>query len=265
MIRLRDPQWMTLSDGAEYLSRLTNTEGLTNKDLLRYAESTDLILSLYLPSETIINAANFSRTEQPDLPEELEERRRDRDYTIWRESGTDSVSIFGLWDIFPDYVSKLMYGHGTLVADEKKIVPEAVPKLRTLAENAPLWRYLDLFSIGGDCLTKASVDIERLPVDAFLCVRPHAFSDLLILEDGSVEKRTPEALSTRERNTLYKMILGMAIEKYGYNPEGSRNSATGQNAGSICADLEKAGLPVDAETIKKKLEAAFAATPPEKS
>lgn len=74
----------------------------------------------------------------------------------------------------------------------------------------------------------------------------------------------PESLSTTERNTLYKMILGMAIQKYDFNPESRRNTATGENHGSICADLEKAGLQVDADTIREHLKAASAATPPQR-
>lgn len=80
----------------------------------------------------------------------------------------------------------------------------------------------------------------------------------------SLASEQPE-LATTERNSLYKMILGMAMEKYDYDPESRRNSATGENTGSISADLEKAGLPVDADTIREHLKAAFAATPPEKN
>jgi hypothetical protein len=63
-------------------------------------------------------------------------------------------------------------------------------------------------------------------------------------------------LTTTERNTLYKMILGMARERYGYNPDSKRNAATGSNSGSIASDLEKHGLEVDVDTIRKHLQAA---------
>jgi hypothetical protein len=70
-------------------------------------------------------------------------------------------------------------------------------------------------------------------------------------------------LTTREVNSLYRIILGMAIKKYKYDPDLTRNVATGRNAGSISADLEQAGLTVDSETISKHLKAAYLATPPE--
>lgn len=95
--------------------------------------------------------------------------------------------------------------------------------------------------------------LERLPV---------AFGEPA---ENEIKREGDNALSTTERNTLYKMILGMAIKKYGYNPESRRNAATGENTGSICADLEKAGLSVDSDTIRDHLKAAYAAAPPEKS
>jgi len=63
-------------------------------------------------------------------------------------------------------------------------------------------------------------------------------------------------LTTTERTTLYKMILGMAFERYGYDPDSKRNAATGSNSGSIASDLEKHGLEVDVDTIRKHLQAA---------
>jgi len=83
------------------------------------------------------------------------------------------------------------------------------------------------------------------------------------LHDSSAPQNVPKHLSTKEVNSLYRIILGMAIKKYKYDPSQARNSATGKNAGSISADLEQAGLTVDSETISKHLKAAYSATPPE--
>lgn len=72
---------------------------------------------------------------------------------------------------------------------------------------------------------------------------------------GELERGEVDELSTSERKSLYKMILGMAIEKYGYDPNG-RNKSTGENNGSIFADLAKHGLSVNADTIRNHLKAA---------
>jgi hypothetical protein len=59
-----------------------------------------------------------------------------------------------------------------------------------------------------------------------------------------------------ERNTLLKLIIGMAIDAYGYDPTATKNIATGGNRGSIQAGLDRCCLNADQKTIKKYLEAA---------
>jgi len=58
-------------------------------------------------------------------------------------------------------------------------------------------------------------------------------------------------LSETERNSLVKLVYGMAKAAYGFDPKETKNSATGTNTGSIFAGLEKIGLPVDVKTIRK--------------
>ena len=59
-----------------------------------------------------------------------------------------------------------------------------------------------------------------------------------------------------EKISLLKMVLGMAMSKYDYKPNNQRNAATGENRGSIAVDLQTRGLDVDADTIRKHLQAA---------
>src|SRR5271166_5453419 len=67
-------------------------------------------------------------------------------------------------------------------------------------------------------------------------------------------------LSTRERDTFLKMILGMAIKGYGYNPTKGR-SDTPQD---IANDLEVLGIGVSVDTVRNKLnEANDIGLPPE--
>ena len=53
------------------------------------------------------------------------------------------------------------------------------------------------------------------------------------------------------------MILGMARGKYDYDPDASRQSATGEQVGSIPADLQKYGLALDPDTIRNYLREAW--------
>lgn len=63
---------------------------------------------------------------------------------------------------------------------------------------------------------------------------------------------TEKPLLTRERDTLLKLIIGLAIEGYRYAPRASRNEAIGE----ISRDLQKLGIALDQGTIRKWLQEA---------
>jgi len=72
------------------------------------------------------------------------------------------------------------------------------------------------------------------------------------LETSTKAKLDDSNLSTRERSTLLKLVIGMAIKGYTYDPKQSRNSAIGD----IASDLESLGISVDPDTIRKWLKEA---------
>lgn len=61
--------------------------------------------------------------------------------------------------------------------------------------------------------------------------------------------RQDKTLGARERESLVKLVIGMAIGGYAYNPKASRNPATSE----IASDLHKFGLSLDDDTIRKYL------------
>lgn len=69
---------------------------------------------------------------------------------------------------------------------------------------------------------------------------------------------TDKPLSSRERISLLKLLIGMAVEQYGYNHTGARNQATKQ----IKDDLEVHGVGVSENTILKWLREAAELLPP---
>lgn len=79
-------------------------------------------------------------------------------------------------------------------------------------------------------------------------------------EVGRLRKSPPTdtRLDPRERASLVKMVIGMAVGYYGYDPVARRNSATSD----IVADLERVGLPVDADTVRKYLREGREILPP---
>ena len=77
-----------------------------------------------------------------------------------------------------------------------------------------------------------------------------------VKDNKSSSIESPNNLTETERGKLLAMVLGMAIDAYGYDPANTRNAATGTNHGGIAAGLAKAGLSADPKTIRKYLEEA---------
>ena len=65
-------------------------------------------------------------------------------------------------------------------------------------------------------------------------------------------------LGTRERETLLKIIIGMAIKGYGYDPHIKRGDAVPE----IVSDLDALGIGVSDDTVRKHLKAAVQLLPP---
>lgn len=66
-------------------------------------------------------------------------------------------------------------------------------------------------------------------------------------------KSAEEPLSTKERNTLLKMIVGMAIGGYKYGPKSKNN---GPAIEEIREDLDAEGIPLSDDTIRNYLKEA---------
>ena len=64
-------------------------------------------------------------------------------------------------------------------------------------------------------------------------------------------------LSTKERNALYKIILGMAMKGYGYDPEASKSDVPKEIEG----DLAQLNINLTAETIRGYLKKAHSEFP----
>ena len=73
-----------------------------------------------------------------------------------------------------------------------------------------------------------------------------------------------DELSPKEKRTMMKLILGMAIDKYAYNPLARQNGATGENSSSISSALETRGYKVDSDTIRNILKEAKSKITPDK-
>jgi hypothetical protein len=101
-----------------------------------------------------------------------------------------------------------------------------------------------------------------LPEDAVVVVRTDAlsrFTDSLDDQSPGPARRDGE-LSTRERDTLLKLVIGMAVEAYRYDPEAARSPIPAE----VASDLAKHGMSVTDDTIRKYLKEAAATVLPTK-
>ena len=85
------------------------------------------------------------------------------------------------------------------------------------------------------------------------------FPNLLSPENKRMNNQTSNELNPKERESLLKLVIGMAVEQYGYNPNASRNEATAH----IASDLATNGVPLDRDTILKWLREASELLPNE--
>jgi len=93
---------------------------------------------------------------------------------------------------------------------------------------------------------------------------PEEFSSIVSVQkepalhrEGNTQKsKSEKALHPKERITFQKMILGMAMDMYKYDPKAKENACTGSNKGSISVSLAEQEFDLDEDTIRKYLKEA---------
>ena len=117
--------------------------------------------------------------------------------------------------------------------------PELAKKVHNLSKNLVDWkkRYDDLFDKSTEELITANqiIDIKNQ-----------------IIQELESSNSTEKPLLTRERETLLKLVIGMAVGGYGYQPWEKRNSTVQDIAG----DLHFSGIGLDPDTVRKWLKLA---------
>ncbi len=78
-------------------------------------------------------------------------------------------------------------------------------------------------------------------------------AELDVLKNGTIKQPpAPKEIHARVRESLLKLIIGMAIGGYGYDPKVSRSPT----AKDIASDLELHGVSLDEDTVRKYLAEA---------
>lgn len=161
----------------------------------------------------------------------------------------------------------LLYLHGykTNLHDDDKIrflrFKPTVQKARTYILDAQKTKALELYDYRVESLTKPDTDDFEKQRDApFYAsrVKPKDFVEwakTLPIKFPMLdifEEKNPKPLSDKERTSLLKMVIGMAVDTYGYDPKTKRSPI----AGEIASALQLRGISLDEDTIRKWLKEA---------
>lgn len=93
-------------------------------------------------------------------------------------------------------------------------------------------------------------------------------SDAFMASTDQPQPKTPKSsrpseeagsLNTKEKESLLKLVIGMAVAAYRYNPQAARSDIPTE----IVNDLIRAGVPLDADTVRKFLRLGAKLLPPE--
>lgn len=113
------------------------------------------------------------------------------------------------------------------------------------------------FKLGGVIVKKEHLAISKSHFDMIAKhTRPDELTKSPLIENKMPSHKQIYPIAQSERNTMLKLIIGMAMDAYGYNPDAPKNKATGENNGSIKAALDRLGIGVDADTVRKYLNEA---------
>jgi hypothetical protein len=115
-----------------------------------------------------------------------------------------------------------------------------------------------------DCAFPVASGLGECDRGAWVLVEPIPLSDVMALgfvEVDEVERyekahprtipleRVRRDLKTLERASLLKMVMGMAVVGYGYNPRDRRSKIVPE----IAADVRRAGMSIDDDTVRNYL------------
>lgn len=178
-----------------------------------------------------------------------------RQWKVWRQRSLWPIdcAVLLLHRINPDSVRALVYKvafgvlEGQLSNYQLDVLKRFGGDIMTDWHTSDSWRRAGDFAVlNGGVSPKEFI---KLAIDKDVTV-PEELQAL-------VQKEEIEApLNKSERESLLKMVLGMAVAKYGFDPRRSENDATGKNKESIWDDLDSLGIAVDSKTVRKHLKEA---------
>lgn len=233
---------LNIDDAAIFVAKcLWSNEGLVMKDFDYYDnlfEDVEVVLEFrkYISKyknlivKGIENGNLNSSLLKRDLDEVIIQDKTFVDVAVLAEFLSErSLEIQG--NTFEDYTKQ-----------QNKLLELAVTTIRFGIRD----KYTDLDQHTKDHILYLEERIEELEKDNKLLEQ----SEMVVLN---------KPLHTKERETLLKLIIGMAVSGYKFNPKAKRNEATSD----IVGDLDENGIALDPDTVRKWLKEASELLPAE--
>lgn len=280
LYRLRE--WLTLEEAAGQLSQLLS-EPVTVAELYRLALDGELKLSINLLNhakarlgrvvpyreiphhEALLPMENVPPGEVVWVPDG---QSLDTVGTLTEETpflllDEDIVTIQGVWDLSMKGAECIDIEHAFQALTGGPSVN--LVTLSGLLLNRPdgQWAQLQDRQAGGEVIlpdgerrqvAAFSFPAERLPENAALVMRTSVLAEFhsRLLTPSAAAAENAATLGTRERDTLLKILIGMAVMGYKYTPGTARSGI----AVEIESDIAELGLSVSDDTVRKYLKQA---------
>jgi hypothetical protein len=281
LLRLR--KWLPLADAARVLSGLME-EDISESDLLRLALDRQLTLSAHFVNGAWVRewvvlgdksakSTDVPRSAEVDFPE-LPESAPIVGGAIRLSEGDPLMQLMGpvmlsepdVWDlpmISANVVEVEREYQRLRGGPERKRTP---PK--SIAIQTSSGRRYELYVRKDESEEAEAAGHSRwifghpddfnparsLPSDSTFVVRTEALMALQAkLAQPESPKKQVDHLSTRERDTILKLVIGMAMGGYGFDPAAPKSPVPGE----ISGDLAKHGISVSDDTVRKWLKEAI--------
>jgi hypothetical protein len=101
------------------------------------------------------------------------------------------------------------------------------------------------------------INAYRAKIEALESAARQNVSSASVAQSSAVAAND-KPLGARERESLLKLVIGMAVAAYRYNPNASRSDVVSE----IASDLEKTGVALDVDTVRKYVREARELLPP---
>ena len=251
-------EWYSLEDAAERLT-LTLGENVHVKDVLQLAIEGHLRLSWYMRHVAAIQVEYGEKVIPPMLKVFPEQKEPIISIGFHAVKGQESVAMLsGSHHVLLEHcgaLSDYLLAHITNTGGELL----SLDGYYVQDSEGVSWKIMEHFDdeslkhIDPEKKLKAYDVGKYFPSGEWPEISELGFtkSDLEAFEN-SLQPKEGKQVSTRERQTLYKMIIGMAKDGYGYDPAASRSPFPKELEGI----LDRLGISVSDDTLREKLKEA---------